>query len=407
MEKVRAAVSRPPFASGIVARMRRLLLLVCAVVLVDTMFYAAIVPLLPEYRDELGLSKAAAGGLTASYAAGTLVGALPGGWLAGRVGGKRTVLTGLLLLAASSVAFGFASDIAVLDAVRFVQGVAGACTWAGGFAWLVAAAPAHRRGELIGTALGAAIVGVLLGPVLGGAATLAGPEVVFPAVGALALALAVWALTTPGDTPQRQAGWGVLVSALRRRPLALAVWLVALPALFSGTLGVLVPLRLDELGAGGVTVAAAFLAAAALEATLSPLLGRLSDRRGRLLPLRLGLACAGAAAVLLPLPGVVWLLILALVFAVGATGMFWAPAAALLSDRSESAGLSQGLAFGLMNLAWAAGQVVGGAAGGSLAGATADALPYAVIALLCAATLVVVSRSTSPAEVATPAVGSS
>jgi cyanate permease len=44
---------------------RRLLFLVSAVVLVDTMFYAAIVPLLPEYRGDLGLSKSAAGGLTA------------------------------------------------------------------------------------------------------------------------------------------------------------------------------------------------------------------------------------------------------------------------------------------------------------------------------------------------------
>ena len=37
--------------------MRRLFLLVSAVVLVDTAFYAAIAPVLPHYADELGLSK--------------------------------------------------------------------------------------------------------------------------------------------------------------------------------------------------------------------------------------------------------------------------------------------------------------------------------------------------------------
>ncbi len=372
--------------------MRRLLLLVSAVVLVDTMFYAAIVPLLPEYRDDLGLSKSAAGGLTASYAAGTLLGALPSGWLAGRVGGKTTVLAGLGLLAVSSVAFGFAKDIVLLDAARFVQGIGGACSWAGGFAWLMAAAPPERRGELIGTALGAAIFGVLLGPVLGGAATLTSPELVFSGVGGLAVGLAAWASYTPGDVPQPHAGWGRLLGALRSRPLVLAIWLVALPALFSGTIGVLVPLRLDELGAGGVTVGAVFLAAAALEGILSPLLGRFSDRRGRLLPLRMGLGAAVVAAVLLPLPGAVWLMGVTVLFAVASLGMFWAPAAALLSKRSESAGLDQGFAFGLMNLAWAAGQVVGGAAGGSLADATADALPYALLGLLCAGTLVLASR---------------
>ena len=52
--------------------MRRLLLLVSAIVLVDTMFYAAITPLLPSYSEDLGLSKSAAGVLTAAYPAGTL-----------------------------------------------------------------------------------------------------------------------------------------------------------------------------------------------------------------------------------------------------------------------------------------------------------------------------------------------
>jgi MFS family permease len=145
-----------------------------------------------------------------------------------------------------------------------------------------------------------------------------------------------------------------------------------------------------------------FLTAAALEGVLSPLLGRFSDRRGRLLPLRIGLAAAAVAAVLMPLPGAVWLLAAAMLFAVAALGMFWAPAAALLSDSSEAVGLDQGFAFGLMNLAWAAGQVVGGAAGGTLADATADAVPYGLLGILCAATFVTASRSRRIGEVAGP-----
>src|SRR3954451_15865917 len=61
------------------ARVRRLVWLVGAVVLVDTMFYAAITPLLPELADRLDLGKGAAGVLMAAYAAGTPVGALPRG----------------------------------------------------------------------------------------------------------------------------------------------------------------------------------------------------------------------------------------------------------------------------------------------------------------------------------------
>jgi len=67
---------------------RRLFWLVCAVLVIDTAFYAAITPLLPTYAEDLDLSKTAAGVLSASYAAGTLAGALPGGWLAVRFGVK-------------------------------------------------------------------------------------------------------------------------------------------------------------------------------------------------------------------------------------------------------------------------------------------------------------------------------
>ena len=78
--------------------MRRLFWLVAAVVLVDTMFFAAVAPLLPHYSDELDLSKTGAGVLTAAYPAGTFVGALPAGWLAIRWGVKPTLLLGLAML---------------------------------------------------------------------------------------------------------------------------------------------------------------------------------------------------------------------------------------------------------------------------------------------------------------------
>ena len=45
--------------------MRRLLLLVCALVAVDTMLYAALTPLLPHFAHSLHLSKAGAGVLVA------------------------------------------------------------------------------------------------------------------------------------------------------------------------------------------------------------------------------------------------------------------------------------------------------------------------------------------------------
>ena len=152
--------------------MRRLLVLVSAIVLVDVMFYSAITPLLPSYVEELDLTKSEAGVLTGSYAAGTVAASLPAGWLASRWGVRPTLLAGLALLAVSCVAFGFGRDFELLAGARFVQGIGGAGSWAAGLAWLIAAAPRERRGQLIGTALGTAIAGAIGGPVVGAAAEL-------------------------------------------------------------------------------------------------------------------------------------------------------------------------------------------------------------------------------------------
>jgi MFS family permease len=368
--------------------MRRLFWLVAAVVLVDTMFFAAVAPLLPHYSDELELSKTGAGVLTAAYPAGTFVGALPAGWLAIRWGVKPTLLTGLAMLGVTSLVFAFANHIVVLDAARFVQGIGGACMWAAGMAWLVCAAPTDRRGELIGAALSAAIVGVLLGPVLGGAATVLSPEAVFSSVALVAAVLAGWAWSMPGVEPEESPGVRALLRAMRRPAVMAGFWLFTLPALFAGVVEVLVPLRFDDLGVAGATIGAVFLVSAAVEAVISPLAGRVSDRVGRLGPIRVGLVAAAGVAILLPLPSSAWVLAGTVVLAFSALATFWAPAMALLSDAAEHAGLDLALAFSISNLAWAVGHVLGAGVGGAVAEATSDAVPYGALAVACAATFV-------------------
>jgi hypothetical protein len=52
----------------------------------------------------------------------------------------------------------------------------------------------------------------------------------------------------------------------------------------------------------------------------------------------------------------------------------------MISDGSRETGLAQAYAFGLFNLAWAGGQVIGAAGRAGLAQATSDAGPYAPLA---------------------------
>ena len=375
--------------------MRPLLLLASAIVLVDTMLYAALVPLLPEYADEYGLSKGAAGMLVSAYAAGALLGALPGGLVAARVGPKHAVLAGLALMSCASVGFGLAPDVWLLGLARLGQGFGSSLSWGGALTWLIAAAPRRRRGEVLGTAVGAAVFGALLGPVLGSVAGAVGTARAFAAVAALGGMLFVWTLRTPGAATQPDP-IRALPAALRDRRFLGGLWLVLLPALLFGVLAVLGPLRLASFGWGATAIGALFLVGASLEALANPLVGRFSDRRGRLLPVRMALLASAAASVALATVAEPAFVAAAIVAAAVSYGGFYAPGMALLSDGADSAGLAQGLAFGLMNAAWALGNVVGPAAGGALAGIAGDALPYLLLTVICLATLAGTRHSGRP-----------
>jgi MFS family permease len=369
------------------SRVRSLLVLTSAVVFVDTLFYAALTPLLPHYAHELSLGKTGAGVLAAAYPAGALVSAVPSGIVAARLGVKPTVLAGMTAVAVCIALFGLADQAWQLDTARFLQGLASSFSWTGALAWLVAGTAAARRGTVIGQAFAAAVGGALLGPVLGGAAAVLGTGWTFGAVAAASVGLVVWAATVPAERPDVPQPVSMLVGAFADPRIRTGAWLVLLPALLFGTLSVLAPLRLSHLGYGSVAIGVVFLCAAALEGVMNVLVGRASDRHGPLRPLVLGCAGSAVVAALLPWPARAIVLAALVVCAGLAFGTFFTPAMTLLSDLSEVRGLDYGYTFALVSLAWAPGQALGAAGGGALAHVTTDAVPYLLLSAVCALTL--------------------
>jgi MFS family permease len=206
------------------------------------------------------------------------------------------------------------------------------------------------------------------------------------------VALALWAARTP-VAPTQPADLRRAIAAMGDRRMLAAMWLVALPGLAFGTVGVLGPLRLDDLGATAIAIAVVFTAAGVLETLVNPIAGRVSDRRGRLVPLVWSVAGTAVLALVLPLPGTAVLLGLAILAFNPVIGIVWTPAMALLSDGAHDRGVPQGLAFSLTNATWGLGQTVGSAGSGALAEAAGRAVPFILLSVCCAATLLALNRA--------------
>jgi MFS family permease len=381
--------------------MRRLLVLVSAIIFVDAMLYTALTPLVPAYADDFDLSKTGAGLLVAAFGAGALLGGVPGGLAAARFGPKHAVVWGLVLLGLASFAFALAGEPLVLGLARFVQGFSSTVTWAGALAWVASSAPKEQRGEVLGIAFGAAVAGAILGPMFGGFAEAVGIRGSFGTLGVVAFgfaALAALARSVPGE-PVTRAG---VVRAFHDQRFLGGLWLNALPAMLFGTMVVLAPLALDDAGWTTLAIASVFFVTGLAESAINPFLGRVTDRVGRLLPIRVALVAslivaAGLAAASKPI-----LIAILIGGAAIAYGSLYTPGMALTSHRAEASGLAQGLAFGIMNSAWAVGALIGPSVGGALAERQGDAVPYLLGAALCGLTLLgtqrVATREVRPHE---------
>lgn len=376
---------------------RAIVVLIRALLLFESSLWAAVTPVLPHYEHMLHVGKPALGVLVAAYPAGMIPGALLGAWMSTRGGVRRPTLIGLLLFSVSVGAFGFATNIAVLDALRVVQGTACGFVWGGGLTWAIAVAARERRGTVLGSVFGAATLGSLLGPVLGTLAAWAGTESVFSAVAVIAFGLAIF--TARHAEPARTGvSRPASLRALPRQSLVrLGFWLILLQAGAIGALSTLVPLRLNHFGGSSTFIGATFLATALMSKALATPTGRLVDRRGPGVILRLGLGAAAVLSVVLLLPHSPWLLgLVCVVLLGGPLSVYVTPAMSMISEATDRAGVPLAVATLMLNLAWAFGEMSGAPIGAGLSQLAGDGLPFAALAGLLLITLWPVARTRLP-----------
>lgn len=356
------------------------------------MFFTALAPLLPYYVDELGISYTQAGVMSGAEAAGTFVAALPAGLLTSRWGYKRTVVSASALIGLFAIGFGFTRQLWLLDLLRFGQGCASATALTAAIAWIVAVVPSERRGQMLGTTLGAAATGSLLGPLLGGLAAAIGPGPAFTTAGLLfvPLLLVVAMLPRPAGQPAQPLRRALTFTS--QPQVRISCWMILLAALVLGSLTVIVPLRLGELGWTATAISASFVIGGALESAANPLVGRWADRRGPRRPALAALALLSILMVLLGLAGRPLLIAALLAPAAVALGALSVTAMTTLSAVAEQANLDRGLTISVMNLGWAPGNAIGAILGGMLIDDGQALIACLPSALLCLLTVAVLGR---------------
>ena len=150
---------------------------------------------------------------------------------------------------------------------------------------------------MIGVTFAATFSGELVGPLVGAVAAWVGLALVFSIVAALAVLIAAVAAAIPRPPRAERLAAPSLRALVSNRVVDVAAWLIALTALLLGVLGVLAPLRLDELGWGAGAIGTVFAIAALLQAAFNPGIGRVADARGHTVLLRAGLlVSAGTSA---------------------------------------------------------------------------------------------------------------
>lgn len=172
---------------------------------ISMMGQGVIAPVLPEYASEYDVGTTSIGFVVAAFGFSRLFLNIPSGVLGAKYG--RTVLMtgGLAITAVGNVGSGFAPEIVQLIAWRVVAGAGSAMFMTGAMAYVADISTRENRAQLMSIQQGSLLLGVDLGPPLGGfVADTWGLAWPFFMAGGLAAAAAVW---TAFRLPNRPPGW--------------------------------------------------------------------------------------------------------------------------------------------------------------------------------------------------------
>jgi MFS family permease len=377
--------------------------------------FGIVAPAIPAFARQFGVSVAAAASVISVFALMRIVGALPAGRLADRLGEPGVMAAGIAVVAVSSVLAGFSRSFAELMVLRGSGGVGSAMFSISAQALLLGSVPASQRGRASGLFSGGFLLGGISGPAVGGLVAAWSLRAPFFIYGGLLVVPAILAAVVLGRTPnhRRQAA-----SRPPARALATLSWAVrsrtyqaAASANLAdgfaalGVRGALVPLFVREvLHRSAVWTGIGFLLFAALNGAALVPGGRVADTLGRRPVVIVGCLISASGMVMLALWSGPCAYLAALAVAGFGSGLLDVAPAAMIGDII---GRDGGVLVASYQMAGDIGCVVGPVAGGLLVDSASYSAAFGLAAAVLggAALLGFLSPETRPAGRTMPPAG--
>lgn len=243
-------------------------------------------PALPVFAEDLGVGSTAVGALVSAFALMRLTSGPFGGRFVNRLGEQRVLVTGMFLLATTSVIAGLSETFPQLLVMRGAGGIGSALYSVSAMSLLFRVTPRELTGRAVGIFQGAFYSGTVIGPAVGGLMSGLSPRVPFFAYGVavgLGGVVAVVFLrrlssSRPADPPA-PGGPGGLREAMRHYSYRTAIsanftigW-----AVFGVRVSVVPLFLLDVVQAPALWIGVGLSVCAVVQAVALPVAGRRAD----------------------------------------------------------------------------------------------------------------------------------
>jgi MFS family permease len=264
----------------------------------------ATAPVIALLAIELGASDAMAGLIVGLFGLGALLGDVPAGILATRLGDRRLMLlaTGILGFAALGVLA--RPNLWVYGFLVLLMGAGTAMFALGRLAYATELSPVDRRGRVMSTIGGTQRIGLFIGPLLGSIAItqlgLTGPFLIHGLLAIVAFATVFFGPETRGSQNETERPSTSVIGVLRdhRKIFATATMASVAIQVVRSSRQAIIPLWGNQIGLSASQIGFLFSVAAGMEVLMFYPVGRLMDRRGRksaaipsLILMSIGIAC--------------------------------------------------------------------------------------------------------------------